>query len=112
MPLVQELVRRNLEASAGMQQRGRIQGGLKMREYFVGQKVRWYYPPSANQKLKYPWTGPFEVTDVAGDCIMGLWPRFMGPRLIIEDGCYYAVRSNAVNPISEATVVRMRIAVL
>ena len=67
MPVIHELVRRNLNASAGMQQRGQIQGGLKMREYFVGQKVWWYYPPSANQKLKYPWTGPFKVIDVAGD---------------------------------------------
>ena len=50
-----------------MQQRGQIQGGLKMREYLVGQKVWWYNPPSANQKLKYPWTGPYEVTDVARD---------------------------------------------
>ena len=39
MPIIHELVRRNLEASAGMQQRGQIQGGLLMREHFVGQKV-------------------------------------------------------------------------
>ena len=38
-----------------------------MREYQVGQKVWWYNPPSANQKFKYPWTGPYEVTDVARD---------------------------------------------
>ena len=50
-----------------MQQRGQIQGGSKMREYHVGQLVWWYYPPAANQKLKYPWTGPFEVTDVTRD---------------------------------------------
>ena len=60
MPVIHELVRRNLDASAGMQQRGQIQGGLKMREFTVGQK-------SANQKLKYPWTGPYEVMEVAGD---------------------------------------------
>jgi len=35
-----------------------------MNEYQVGQQVWWYYPPSANQKLKYPWTGPFKVTQV------------------------------------------------
>ena len=40
------------------------QGGLKMREYQVGKEVWWYYLPSANQKLKYPWTGPFKVTQV------------------------------------------------
>ena len=45
-----------------MQQRGQVQGGLKMREYHVGQQVWWYYPLSVNHKLKYPWTGPFEVT--------------------------------------------------
>ena len=66
MPVIHELVRRNLDANAGMQQRGQIQGGLLMRELFVGQKVWWYYPPSANQKLKYPWTVPYEVIDVAG----------------------------------------------
>ena len=38
-----------------------------MREVKVGEQVWWYYPPTANQKLKYPWTGPFEVTDVAKD---------------------------------------------
>ena len=35
-----------------------------MREYQVGQQVWWFYPPCANQKLKYPWTGPFKVTQV------------------------------------------------
>ena len=35
-----------------------------MREYQVGQQVCWYYPPSNNQKLKYPWTGPFTITQV------------------------------------------------
>ena len=50
-----------------MQQRGQIQGGLKMREFKVGEQVWWYYPQTAHQKLKYPWTGPFEVTDVAKD---------------------------------------------
>ena len=70
MPVIHELVRKYLDASAGMQQRGQIQGGLKMRENFVGQKVWWYYPPSANQKLKYPWIGPYEVMEVAGDRIV------------------------------------------
>ena len=65
MPAIHELVQRNLDASAGMQQRGQIQGGLKMREYQIWQKVWWYHPPAANQKLKYRWTGPYEVTDVA-----------------------------------------------
>ena len=52
-PVIHKLVRRNLDASAGMQLRGQIQRGLKMREYQVGQKVCGYYPPAANQKLKY-----------------------------------------------------------
>ena len=38
-----------------------------MREFKIGEQVWWYFPPTANQKLKYPWTGPFEVTDVAKD---------------------------------------------
>ena len=46
-----------------------------MREYKVWQEVWWYYPPSANQKLKYPWTGPFKVTQVTKcrnvACIIG-----------------------------------------
>ena len=67
MPAIHELVRRNLDASARMQQRGQIQGGLKLREYQIGQKVWWYYPPSANQKLKYPWQGPYEIAEVAHD---------------------------------------------
>ena len=50
-----------------MQQRSLIQGGLKMTELKGGQEVWWYYPPSANQNLKYPWTEPNVVTDVAGD---------------------------------------------
>ena len=36
-----------------------------MRQFNVGEQVWWYFPPTANQKLKYPWTGPLEVTDVA-----------------------------------------------
>ena len=62
---IHELVRKHLQASAEMQQRGQIQGGMKMEEFKTGQKVWWYYPPSANQKLKYPWTGPYEIIDVA-----------------------------------------------
>ena len=62
---IHDLVRNELHKSAGMQQRGQIQGGLKMRQYFIGQSVWWYFPPAANQKLKYPWTGPYQVIDVA-----------------------------------------------
>ena len=62
-----ELVRKQLQASAGMQQRGQIQGGLKMTEFLVGQEVWWYYPPAATQKLKYPWTGPYLIADMAKD---------------------------------------------
>ena len=67
MTAIHEVVRKHLRSSAEMQQRGQIQGGLKMREFTIGDQVSWYYPPTANQKLKYPWTGPFEVTDVAKD---------------------------------------------
>ena len=54
MTAIHEVVRKNLYASAEMQQRGQIQGGLKMREFKVAEKVWWYYPLTANQKLKYP----------------------------------------------------------
>jgi len=67
MTEIHEQVRKHLQSSAEMQQRGQIQGGLKMREFKIGEQVWWYFPPTANQKLKYPWTGPFEVTDVAKD---------------------------------------------
>ena len=64
---IHEQVRKHLQSSAEMQQRGQIQGGLKMREFKIGEQVWWYFPATANQKLRYPWTGPFEVTDVAKD---------------------------------------------
>ena len=67
MTEIHEQVRKHLQSSAEMQQRGQIQGGLKMREFKISEQVWWYFPPTANQKLKYPWTGPFEVTDVAKD---------------------------------------------
>ena len=62
---IHEVVRASLSRSAEMQQRGQIQGGLKMVEFSIGEKVWWYYPPSANQKLKYPWIGPYDIIDVA-----------------------------------------------
>ena len=67
MTAIHALVRKNLQASVEMQHRGQTQGGLKMREYQVGLQVWWYHQPSVNQKLKYPWTGPFEVTEVTKD---------------------------------------------
>ena len=51
---IHEVVRKHLQSSADMQQIGQIQGGLKMKKFKVGE-------------LKYPWTGLFEVTDVAKD---------------------------------------------
>ena len=43
MPAIHELVRRNLDTSEEMQQRGQSQGDLKMREYQIGQQVWWNY---------------------------------------------------------------------
>ena len=62
MSAIYELVRRNLQASAEMQQRSQIKSILKMRVYYVGQQVWWFYSPMA--RLKYLSTGPYEVTDV------------------------------------------------
>ena len=62
MPVIHELVRRNLDASAGMQQRGQIQGGLKMREFTVGQKVWWYYPHL-----------PIKSSNIRGLALMKSW---------------------------------------
>ena len=52
-----------------------------MREFKIGDQVWWYYPPAANQKLKYPWTGPFKVLDVTKDRNT---VRIAGPYLIVE----------------------------
>ena len=53
----------HLERAATFQKRYHARHGLRIREYGVGQEVWWFYPPHANQKLRYPWLGPFIVTD-------------------------------------------------
>ena len=52
MTEIHEQVRKHLQLSAEMQQRGQIQGGLKMREFKVGEQVWWYLPPTATDVAK------------------------------------------------------------
>ena len=67
--------------------------GLKMREFKVGDQVRWYYP----------WTGPFEVTDVAKDrnvaCIGGYgrhsWVHASSLKPVVKNAGWQII----VNPI-------------
>ena len=51
-----------LGRSAVFQKRSHARQGLRIREYKEGDEVWYYYPPLANQKLRYPWLGPFKVT--------------------------------------------------
>lgn len=76
MQKIHAVVRGHLRASSEMQQRSQVQSGLLQRQFKIGDKVWWFYPPAANQKLKYPWTGPFEILDV-GRC--GSTCRIQGP---------------------------------
>ena len=59
-----ELASQKLRKSATTQARAHDLGGLKVREYRVGDLVWKYYPPYANQKLGKPWTGPWTVLQV------------------------------------------------
>ena len=53
------------------------------------------------KKLKYPWIGPYEVMEVAGDRnVARIKGQGRDSRLIVEAGCNYAGRSHAVNTIS------------
>ena len=58
-----ELVQSNMAKSACIQESTRIRGGLKVREYKVGDWVWRWYPPEKS-KTGNPWTGPYEVKAV------------------------------------------------
>jgi hypothetical protein len=58
------LARNKLKVSASSQARLYNQGGLKMRDYVVGDRVWRFYPPKANLKLGKSWTGPWTVERV------------------------------------------------
>ena len=86
MTEIHEQVRKHLQSSAEMQQRGQIQGGLKIREFKIGEQVWWYFPPTANQKLKYPWTFQGHGCGQRWEyrAYQRIRTRFLGPCLIIE----------------------------
>jgi hypothetical protein len=58
------LARAKLKVSASSQAKVYNQGGLKLREYRVGDKVWRFYPSQANLKLGKSWTGPWTVERV------------------------------------------------
>ena len=65
-----ELARQNLHRSATAQAQYHERGGLKVRDYQVGDMVWRFYPPRANQKLGKPWHGPYVVEAVLPDWLV------------------------------------------
>ena len=60
MEITNDFVFRNIGKAAKRQKSG-YDRGLKPRQYKKGSWVWRYYPPTANQKINFGWTGPFLV---------------------------------------------------
>jgi hypothetical protein len=70
------------------------QGGLKLRDYQVGDKVWRFYPPKANLKLGKSWTGPWTV-----ERVMSKWLI----QIRRDDGSSTRVHASCLKPVVTST---------
>jgi len=68
----------HLQKSAKLQAKMYERGGLKIRQYRSDELVWRYYLPSATQKLKAKWTGPWKVIRVYNNNTIRIAPCFDG----------------------------------
>ena len=62
---VAHVVEQALAKAAQSQHKDKVRGGLKVREYAIGDMVWRFYPPHANDTLlPNPFTGPYKVLGV------------------------------------------------
>ena len=65
---IQEIARQNTNYRVRIQVGSRSRGGLRIRDYAIGDKVWRYWPPHKRLKLeKVKWKGPYMVLDYDKD---------------------------------------------